>query len=331
MRPAVLILLGAAGACAAPAREDISLRGLCAAGHEVAWASGSVGTILRTVDGGGTWLPVAPPPGAETRDFRDVHAFDARRALLMAAGPGAESGVWLTATGGESWEKVLDCPWPEGFFDGIAFWDERAGLLVGDPVAGALLVLHTADGGRLWTRAAALPATIPGEYAFAASGTSVCVQPGGRAWIGTGGAAARVWRSGDFGLTWSAVAAPLAQGAESAGVFSICFADARHGVIVGGDYLQPEAREETAAWTADGGATWTPSAVPPGGFRSCASACGGGVFLCTGPSGTDVSRDGGRTWEPLRDARSAPLPGFHAVDGRFAAGSGGRAATIPRP
>lgn len=188
------------------------------------------------------------------------------------------------------------------------------------------MILRTEDGGRSWRhlREAARPYAVPGEFAFAASGTSVCVQPGGLAWIGTGGAgAARAWRSADGGRNWETFDTPLFQGRESAGIFSIAFADALRGAIVGGDYLLPEARERTAAWTEDGGRTWTLAAEPPGGYRSCVAAWDGG-FVCTGPNGTDWSADGGRTWRRIAE-------GFHAVAPPFAAGSGGRLGRLERP
>jgi len=298
-----------------------SLRGLCAVSLDLAWASGSSGTIQRTVDAGRSWQQVGAPAGASGLDFRDVEAWSAQRAILMAAGPATASGLWRTEDGGASWSKILDCLWAEGFFDGMAFWDAQSGLLVGDPVAGRLMILRTADGGSTWTPVEVMPRTQTGEYAFAASGSSVCVQAGGLAWIGTGGAgAARVWRSEDGGRVWQAVDSPLFQGRESAGIFSIAFADARHGVIVGGDYLKPESRERTAAWSEDGGHTWTTSATPPAGYRSCVSYQPDlQRWVCTGPQGSDVSTDGGRSWQPLTEA------GFNTLSGGFAAGDRGRA------
>jgi photosystem II stability/assembly factor-like uncharacterized protein len=188
------------------------------------------------------------------------------------------------------------------------------------------MILRTEDGGLSWRhmREAAREHAVPGEFAFAASGTSVCVLPGGLAWIGTGGVgAARVWRSADGGRNWETLDTPLFQGRESAGVFSVAFADAERGVIVGGDYLLPEDGARAAAWTEDGGRTWTLAASPPGGFRSCVAAWDGG-FLCTGPNGTDWSADGGRTWRRVGE-------GFHVVAPPFAAGAEGRLGRFARP
>ena len=51
-----------------------SLRGIHAVSKDVAWASGSGGTVLRTVDGGAHWMTCAVPDGAkdgaEKLDFR---------------------------------------------------------------------------------------------------------------------------------------------------------------------------------------------------------------------------------------------------------------------
>jgi undecaprenyl pyrophosphate phosphatase UppP len=58
--------------------------------------------------------------------------------------------------------------------------------------------------------ASALPAAQPGEGGFAASGLCVETRPGGLAWIAAGNATrARVFRSTDWGRSWSAADAPV--------------------------------------------------------------------------------------------------------------------------
>src|SRR5436853_7150874 len=73
----------------------VSLRGISVVSSKIAWASGSGGTWLRTLDGGTTWT-AAVVPGAEELDFRDIEAFDANTAYLLAAGPGDKSRVYKT-------------------------------------------------------------------------------------------------------------------------------------------------------------------------------------------------------------------------------------------
>src|SRR5689334_985623 len=60
-----------------------SIRGLSVVNDAVAWASGSNGTIGRTGDGGKTWKWLTVK-GFEKRDFRDIEAFDATTAIIMA-------------------------------------------------------------------------------------------------------------------------------------------------------------------------------------------------------------------------------------------------------
>ena len=60
---------------------DESLRGLSSVSQKIAWASGTHGTFLRTLDGGRTWQ-VGRVPGAEALDFRDVEAFSVTTAYL---------------------------------------------------------------------------------------------------------------------------------------------------------------------------------------------------------------------------------------------------------
>src|SRR5690348_15485476 len=76
-----------------------ALRGISLVNRNVAWASGTEGTWLRTSDGGGHWQS-AHVPGARALDFRGLHAFDARIAVLMSSGPGDKSAVYKTVDGG---------------------------------------------------------------------------------------------------------------------------------------------------------------------------------------------------------------------------------------
>ena len=91
-----------------------------------------------------------------------------------------------------------------------------------------------------------LPPALENEGAFAASGTNIAVFGKSHAWIGTGaGVKARVLRTTDRGRTWTIAETPLIAGA-SAGIFSVAFRDAKHGVIVGGDYRKENEAIDTA-------------------------------------------------------------------------------------
>jgi photosystem II stability/assembly factor-like uncharacterized protein len=211
----------------------------------------------------------------------------------------------------------------------MAFWDAETGIAVSDPVEGRFLVIRTTDGGASWKETArtGMPPAIEGEAAFAASGTCITVQGKDRAWIGTGGGAARVFRTTDRGETWSVSPTPIFRDSSSSGIFSVAFRDQKRGIIVGGDYRKENEARNNVALTTDGGITWSLPAGPgPRGFRSAVSyAAGGSSIIAVGPSGSDYSVDGGRSW------RSLGNDGFHALS--LAAGRGwavGEAGRIAR-
>jgi photosystem II stability/assembly factor-like uncharacterized protein len=312
------------------------LRGVSAVGDTVAWASGNTGTIVRTVDGGATWNRVAVPD-ADALDFRDIEAFGAGTAYVLAIGPGDKSRIYKTEDGGKAWSLQFTNPDSRAFYDAIAFWDAKTGIAVGDPVDGRFTIIRTVDGGRTWTLVppANIPEALPGDGAFAASGTCLVVQGSRHAWFGTGGATrARVFRSTDQGVTWAVAATPIMAGNASSGVFSLAFSDADHGVAVGGDYRLERDTGDNVAFTTDGGKTWAfPGTTRLRSFRSAVAYVPGSKgrrLIAVGPGGTDTSDDGGSTWTPIGDE------GFHALSisaggAAWAVGEGGRIAALHLP
>jgi len=255
-----------------------NLRGLSTPAPNVAWASGTHGTYLRTTDAGQTWW-AAQVPGADSLDFRDVEAFNADLAYLLAAGPGEQSRIYKTTDAGKTWSLQFTNKDPKGFFDCMAFWNPNHGIAVGDPVDNKFELISTEDGGRNWKpfpQDKFAPA-IAGEGAFAASGTCIAVQGKKNVWFVTGGKAARVFHSTNAGKSWTVTETPITHGPDSAGIFSVAFRDARHGVIAGGDYKQPEKDGPDLAITTDGGRTWKPAPISPQWYFSAitfAAACG---------------------------------------------------------
>jgi photosystem II stability/assembly factor-like uncharacterized protein len=241
-----------------------SLRGVSAVSRQIAWASGTRGTYLRTRDGGRTWTP-AQIPDASTLDFRAVVAFSSEEAFLMSAGPGDQSRIYHTGDGGLHWQLQFKNDNPKGFFDALAFWDSKHGIVLGDPVpddTGKLeFELLLTEDGQTWHALAPrqLPDALAGEGAFAASNSSMAMLRSandGNIWFATGGTAARVFHSADRGRTWTVVDTPIVHGPDSAGIFSIAFRDPLNGIAVGGDYKHPADDVPNAAVTSDGGKTW---------------------------------------------------------------------------
>ena len=312
-----------------PTGTTSGLRGLAAVDASTAWVSGSGGTVLRTVDGGATWQNVAPPDAAG-QAFRDIEAFTADHVVLLAIGPGEASRVYVTEDGGATWTKTAQNTDPAGFWDCMSFFDRRRGLIMGDPVGGKFQILSTSDGGRSWTvvPSSGMPPALPGEFGFAASGTCIETAGGRDAWFGTGGdVVSRVFHSGDRGVTWSVVSTPVAS-APAGGIFSLAFADPLHGIIVGGDFLDPTNAPDGAAYTTDGGATWTP-ADGPGEYRSGSAWVPRlpRTAVAVGPTGSDATTDGGRSWRRF-DTRSFDSVECVQTGACWASGAQGAAARL---
>jgi photosystem II stability/assembly factor-like uncharacterized protein len=305
--------------------SDANFRGLCVVSARVAWVSGTKGTYGRTTDAGATWS-VGTVPGAAKLDFRDVEAFGETTAYLLSAGPGEESRIYKTADGGKTWVLQFKNPDREAFFDAIAFWDDKHGVALSDPVKGQFQLVTTDDGGANWKRLSGinLPPALPNEGAFAASGTCLVTHCENDIWFCTGGAkTARVFHSNDRGQTWAVSNTPILAGTESAGIFSIAFRDRNHGLIVGGDYRKPDDSGATAAITTDAGKTWT-LLGSPFSYRSCV-AWAKDRWVAVGTSGSDYSQDEGVTWKPL-DHNNYNSVGFSPTGEGWAVGPRGRIA-----
>jgi photosystem II stability/assembly factor-like uncharacterized protein len=274
---------------------------LSAVNGRVVWASGARGTVARTIDGGVTWT-VDSIAGASSLDFRAIHALNDGAAFVAGAGE-AEKGfakIFATGDAGRHWHLAYSTDLKGVFLDAIVFWDTRHGVALSDPVDSAFFILTTDDGGRTWNRipAARLPRVLPGEAAFAASGSCLVIAGSSDVWIGTGGGGrARVMHSADRGATWTVAETPVHALGAAAGIFSLAFFDRRIGVAAGGDYTKPRLPAPSIALTFDGGQTWSVAKSPPAAYISGVSYAGSAARLvAVGLAGTFVSRDSGQTW-----------------------------------
>ncbi|HET9099371.1 MAG TPA: hypothetical protein VFN62_03190 [Acidobacteriaceae bacterium] len=323
-----------------------ALRGIHAVNAETAWASGTGGTVLRTLDSGQHWQSCAVPRGAEKLDFRSIWGWDADHAMVMSSGPGAEARLYSTHDGCRTWRLVFTNPDADGFWDSLQFDGVRFGVILGDPVQGSFTMFVTYNGGGQWTRLVhpCLRTMDPKQGAFAASNQSVVIVPlqdasnsapgtstNHQIWFGTSGG----WLYGFELAPLELISAPggdfAANGCthvralpnelkDSGGIFAVAFHDTTNGVAVGGDYSQPQDSSGTAAFTTNG-VHWQVAAHPPSGYRSTVAwNPSDASWIAAGPTGSDISRDNGKSWQPLDRGNwnAISLPFIVGPDGRIA-------------
>ena len=307
-----------------------SLRGLSAVDDKIVWVSGSRGTVCKSLDGGATWTWMTIP-GYEKRDFRDIEAFDAKTAVIMAIDTPAH--ILKPTDGGKSWKLVYENTTPGMFLDAMEFWNINSGIVVGDPVNGRFFIARSFDGGDSWHDIPflELPKADSGEGCFASSGTNVRNLDRDEACFVSGGPDSRLF------IRDKAIDLPILQGTTTTGANSIAVKDhktlhgGQHLIVVGGDFSKDTLQEKNCFLTNDGGKTWIRPTTPPHGYRSCVEYISGNNVLCCGTSGVDISYDNGMNWQLITPT------GFHvcrvAKKGKtvFLAGSGGRIAKLVLP
>lgn len=340
VRPSILALALAA-ACsptAAPTPVQVAhvaqqsnttalLIAVSAVTDSVAWASGSGGTWVRTTDGGTTWQ-AGKVPGADSLQFRDVHALDAYHAWLLSIGNGANSRIYYTADGGTNWTLQFTNQDSAAFYDCFGFWDAQRAVAVGDAVQGHTGILTTDDGGLHWnpTPPATTPTAPDGEGSFAASGTCLVTGAGGRAWIvAADSIRSRVLLSGNYGRDWGSITLPITSRAGS-GAQSIAFLDAKRGMALGGG-TTAKLGDENIAVTSDGGFKWSLAGKLP-----MKTGAWGGVYVpgakkptvvAVGPNGSAWSADNGATWVVI-DTLNYWSVGFASPSAGWAVGTRGK-------
>ncbi|MBD8488678.1 photosystem II stability/assembly factor-like protein [Echinicola sp. CAU 1574] len=281
-----------------------SLRGLCPLTEEIAWATGSNGLWMLTIDGGLSW-DHGVIDGLDTVDFRDIEAFNASTAIAVSAGQPAV--IYKTTDSGKTWKRKYEGP-EEAFLDGLVFEDDRRGYAYGDPVNGKWMILLTLNGGESWEPLTTAPKAQKGEAGFAASGSGILAK-GHRIWMASGGLKSNIYYSEDGGVDWDTIPAPIIQGEPSQGIFSLSFINGKNLVAVGGDYLKPDFNQNNISLSFDEGITWKkPEGTPPSGYRSGVTYFPAYSWLISvGTNGSDYSIDGGNNWTKFSDI------GLHAV------------------
>lgn len=294
-----------------------SFRGLSVVSDSIVWVSGTNGTVGKSLNGGRTWEWMTVK-GFEKTDFRDIEAFDKKKAIIMGIADPAY--ILMTENGGADWKVVYENKTKGMFLDAMEFWNEQSGIVVGDPINKKMFIARTFDGGKTWQPIPDknLPAVDSGEACFASSGTNVRKINNKEAVFITGGLRSRLF------IRDEKIDLPIIQGKETTGANSIAVKNAKTFIVVGGDFLTKDSTTKNCFITKDKGKTFVTPTVPPHGYRSCVEWIKDKTWISCGLNGVDMSTDDGNTWNWISKE------GFHVCRRSkkghtiFFAGSGGR-------
>ncbi len=295
-----------------------SLRGLSVVSDEVIWVSGSNGMVGRSTDGGKTWQWTTVK-GFEKREFRDIEAFDAQTAVIIAIAEPAQ--ILKTTDGGLNWKAVFTDHTKGMFLDALDFYDDTHGIVIGDPIKDTVFIATTSNGGDSWERYPGKPVTVkPGEAFFAASGTNILYNEDGSFLAVSGGTQSRLI------TPTGATEMPLVQGKETTGANSIARFNKNY-VVTGGDFsADSSSTANCVLFNIHKTGDFNKPETPPHGYRSCVAYINKKTLITCGTTGVDWSNDGGMNWNLVSKE------GFHtcakAKKGKsvFLAGSNGKVA-----
>jgi photosystem II stability/assembly factor-like uncharacterized protein len=280
-----------------PIDASSSFRALSVVDDKIAWVSGSMGHVGVSTDGGKTWK-LDQLKDFNKLDFRSVYAFDHQHAIIANAG--SPAFILKTDDAGKNWRIVYKNEHPNAFLDGIDFWNEKEGIIFGDPINSKLLMMKTTDGGETWNEIKSSPLVKEGEASFAASGTTIRCIGKSKVVIATGGKFSRLWSSEDKGLTWASTETKMVQGTQGSGIFSVAFHH-KNAVMVGGDFENDKNQLNQSFYSVDKGNTWVASEIFVRGWRECVEFIDKTTWITVGPSGLEISNDNGKNWTPFSD------------------------------
>ena len=281
--------------------DSLSIRAIEVIGQNLAFAAnnGMYGLYNSTED---IWKTNIQKFDSITPEFRAVASTSNDFFMLSVANPAL---LYKTGNAGKM-ELVYKEEHEDVFYDAMAFWNDREGLAIGDPINGCMSIIITRNGGESWSKidCKELPKAADGEAAFAASNSNIAIKSD-KTWILTGGVKSRILFSPDRGNSWEIFETPILQGKSTTGGYSLDFYDDKNGFIIGGDYTNEKGNKGNKAITRDGGRNWELIAEgkDPGYKSSIRYIPNSNAkqILATGFSGIHYSKDAGKSWEKLSD------------------------------
>lgn len=269
--------------------------------------------ISKTTDGGNTWTPITPSLGlsASGLGITSISAVSATTAwITLNVGTSGIGGVWKTTNSGTSFSQQTTAAYSSSsFVNFVHFFDANNGVTQGDPVGGYFEIYTTSNGGTTWTRVPSVNIPVPlanDEYGY----TDNFFTFGSTIWFGT--SSGRLYKSSDFGLTWTVSQTPLTDFGSTASSGSVAFSSATNGLLV--------TSAGTLYSTSNGGTTFTP-VVTTGFYSGDIAYVPGttGTFVTTGTLGSSYTLNNGVSWTAIDAVQKTKVAFFNNTVG-FAGG-----------
>lgn len=265
--------------------SSASFRSIHACKDGSVWAGGSSNTILKSTDNGLSWQKISVGSGA--LDFRGIAGINKSAAVAVSAGLAEEGAakIYVTSDGGVTWKLTFKTGEKGVFMDGLKFFDEKEGIVYGDPIDGKMFLMKTYDGGLTWKRMIeGVPILKEGEASFAASNSNIFVL-GNSVWIATQD---RIFRSTDRGLNWDVFKTYMPAG-STAGIFGMYFYSQENGILFGGDYVSDKSAYPNISFTQNGGESWhMTKSIEPFGLKESGWMLNRDELLVIGTTGSSV-------------------------------------------